>query len=536
MRYIFSVLSLIVGFSYSGDVFASEGKFPSKYAVHQQQGAVCPFLPWVNLQKIRDMRARDGGQIVFQEADYSTKLNSYALFLPRIRTLDTMYDNINNANGSYAAYERTIREQGIKDNQRFSAKGEPIETMDSWFKQLDRARRPSYSPFNFQMVNPYAISKRWLPIIKGQGTDELFFYDFNSHKTFQISEKAAENNSNDVDVTLYCFVEGEMKAKLFSFESWMLSAMGVSKQELESSFSMAAPGLPESRYILNYSDSSKNGEIFYDVGTFQHMLFACGVKADNTSFVEGDDSLEVKAYGEFRSGLNVNPLNPWHLINKEDLFEYHLAQVFKNNPELKAKAKQSVGFYNDCWRFYEESFNLYDSATEAKTQFSQKQRFLPGEDQMLAYLFSGQLRFLWSASISMDALVDVEELNDNLGDGVVKAMKMFGSLPGVPSVKQIISASEDKKYGARNNKYSFMDTWSEIKPLFLHMVGPKQDFVSFSSHGSVISFDDNLIEKQSHESRPTAQKLGFEMWDSHYDKGLNPFYRKSGREDDMLKF
>jgi len=62
------------------------------------------------------------------------------------------------------------------------------------------------------------------------------------------------------------------------------------------------------------------------------------------------------------------------------------------------------------------------------------------------------------------------------------------------------------------------------------------DFVSFSSHGAVISFDEDLIAMQEHRSGPAAQKLGFEMWDSGYDKGLSPFYRKAGTEEDKVRF
>jgi hypothetical protein len=590
MRKIFNyIASVALLVSFANAALASEGHYPSKYAVHQQQGPVCPFLPWDNLAKLRQIRERGDGHVVFLEQDYTTKLNSFARFLPRIHALDRTYDELRSRQGAYAEYEKTLRAEGIKESKRFDARGNFVEKID--WNPLNQARRPSYTPFNMESVDHvYAKNIRWMPILQDPDSDGIFFYDYDTGQTTPLkeippvpkktdaewmkeiedrmmridnseddSEEAVEEpkvpgvndmGMGDGNVKLYFFGKGpqgvEFQDKTFHFEPWMLDRMGVTLQEMKSYGLNGMPQLAGLKYgfcMLASSDTDLNKEYFYDVGSFQHMLFACGLKADNTSFGEDEDTLEARAFREYHQAMIANPLNPWAGISKEDLFEYHLAQIFKTNTELKKKAIESVGFYNDCWKFYKESFDLYDAPQEPRVKLSQKQRFMPGEDQMLAYLFSGQLRFVWAASISMDALIDVEELKTNLGETEVKLLKAGGILPGFPSAKDIVECSDKKQFGTtglfRRGGYSFLDVWTDVKGILKRDVMDvlhKKDFVNFSSHGSVISLDDELIKLQNHEFRPTAEKLGFEMLDSTYEKGLKPFYQKAGSAEDVIEF
>ncbi len=207
--------------------------------------------------------------------------------------------------------------------------------------------------------------------------------------------------------------------------------------------------------------------------------------------------------------MDENPLNPWANINKNDLFEYHLTNIFKNNSNLKQMAMESVNFYNNNWKFYQESFNFYDNTISSRVRFSDKQKFLPGEDQMLAYFFSSQLRSIWAASIGEDALCEIWELNKELGELAIKALKFFNFMPGIPSVSKVLEEAGAKKYG-EHEKYSFLDVWDNIRDCFLKTVSNpfgKIDFVTFSGHGCVISFDLDLIKIQFHENRTIAERL-----------------------------
>ena len=146
---------------------------------------------------------------------------------------------------------------------------------------------------------------------------------------------------------------------------------------------------------------------------------------------------------------------------------------------------------------------------------------------MLAYYLSYQLRLLWASSIGEKALLAVAEITK----------EAVPDLPteGLKPEQKLLAEAKAKKYVKSDGKpYSFLDTWELVKNTFIKTVCDslnQVDFVTFSSHGAVISFDHELIKQQIHEDKDVALQLGFEMWDSLYDQSLNPFYRKEGTKE-----
>jgi hypothetical protein len=506
---------------------------PSKYAVLQQQSGVCPYIPWTNLQKIRAIRERGNGVIRFQDEDYITKIQSYAAFLPQIVALDHMYRDLNKSGGDYHKYEQTIFTEGIRSDRRYTEAGSSIQPMKFFgaAPSIEEKRRQFFSPYNVQFHGDLHKMHRWVPILCKPETTDFYFYDYRTNSAVQLEKP--ENWSSDA---IYLSTVGSNpQGDFYLLTDEMYQQMGLKQEEVKN-YLYTEPkvmGFSQCHYIEAFPDRDRI-QCLYDTGTYQHMLFACDVKPDNTSFAEDDDSLEAKAYREYHQAVVANPLNPWSHLNKEDLFEYQLAVIFSKNPALKAKAMESVNFFNNAWIIHTESFDLYDNNAEPRTKLSAKQHFMPGEDQMLSYYFSHELRMVWSASISADAVIALNELEDVIGEDKVAGLQKLGL-----SEKEIIIEALKPKYGPAEASYSFMDTWDEIKQVLkAQVIDPlnKKDMVSFSSHGSVISFDEDLIAMQNHEDRPTAQRLGFVQWDSLYDQGLKPFYKRAGTEDDAIRF
>lgn len=450
----------------------STAKCPSLFAVYQQQGPVCPYLPFENLKKVQFMRQRENGHIIFQPEDYITKIQSYAWFLPRIRTLDKAYDELRKGDGPYAEYEKMLRATGIKDNQSYDAKGSPIEKID-WFP-TDQARRINYTPYNFKIENTSYEGMRWLPILHHSKDNQLYFYNYENKAVTLLKADGLYNY--DTDHILSQNIEkptasGElspMKTYWCHFTDEMLSIMNIDRQQFNDFKIIPTPsllGFQTAYFVQQSAIDLYNQEHTYLVGTYQHLLFACGVNRLNQPFTEKD--VEWNAYTEFHAKMNENPLNPWSNIEKEDLFEYHLTEIFKKNPDLKEMASNSVNFYNDPWKFYKESFDFYDSPTSPRTKFSEKQQNLPGEDQMLAYYFASQLRFTWGASIGTEALVAIGDLEDDLGENAVGVLKGLRWVPGVPGVDKVLEEAESQKYKTlKGKKYSFLDTWDGVKDTF----------------------------------------------------------------------
>lgn len=544
LSFLFSCGFLQENSAYASTSNISKQSYPSKFIVYQQQGPTCPYIPFVNLEKVEQIRKRENGKIVFKDSDFVTKFQSYAWFFPRIRTLDQTYENLRQAKGAYFRYEEELREKGVKKTERYNNKGVVIEKIDFW--STDQARRGSYTPYNIKIEKKENLwsERRWIPFLYSEKKDQLYFYDVESSKTILI-EKNEDNKlgeNNYTNGSIYIIKEKQYNLESYKFTNEILFKLNIKKEEIEKfrvqPIQLPILGFKYGYYIQPSSEDKYNLEHFYDVGTYQHMFFACGVNRNNESFT--NESKEWAAYEEFHMEMTKTPLNPWKTIDKEVFFEYHLTNIFKNNKDLKEAAMESVNFYNNCWKFYQESFDLYDAPKEPRIKFSDKQEFLPGEDQMLAYLFSSQLRFVWAASIGNEAVIEIEELEEELGKTTTNLLKKFESFPIVPSAKKIIKAAEDPKYGIKGSNYSFLDTWEKIKFEFLkhrkEENSDRLDYVSFSGHGCVISFDEDLIKLQPHENKDVAKRLGFEMWDSLYDKGINPFYRCQGTKDDFITF
>lgn len=512
----FSMLkNIILGvFFYSISAFGSEPdllddqKTPCLYAVLQQMGRQCPFISWVNLEKVRSMRERGNGQIEFSDTDYLTKAQSYALFTPCMVVYDAAYGSLRK-DGPYCEYEQMLRSEGIKSTERFGHSGEQVGEMG--LSPLEKSCRENYTPYNIK-VSPYE-SALWIPLFYNEKTDQAYVYTGIANEAVPLPKIPPAKFRQETDIRLSTS-HGEV-----SFRApdgfWEKFCAGSSSQKIFLS-SMLFPGV-HSCVLLK--DEIYDREYFYLVGTYQHLLFACGVNAQNTEILPEDR--DYAAFRELDTHLKESLLNPWARLNKADLFEYHLANIFIRNSHLKEKALQSVGFFTNVWKIYKDSFALYDRPDDSKKMLSERQKFMPGEEQMLAYYFSSQLRLVWAACVNKESLIAITELEDKLGDAASDILIEF-------LVDGFLQAAQAKSYGEQPNTYSFLDVWSEIKENLFSILEKQKDLVTFPGHGCVISFDEKLLQLQPFANREMANLLGFVYWESLYDKALHPFYRKSG--------
>lgn len=504
-------------------------KIPNVFAVLQQQGPVCPYLPFYNLNIVKDLRQKGEGDIDFSQAEFFSKLKGYAKFLPHIRVLDDAYDNLRGANGPYKRYEDDIRNNGIKNTERF--KGGKLITEVDW-KPTDKARRDNYTPYNIATDQGLNYCDRLLPIFHKNG--KVYFYN---HETNQAQEMTTNISAGGKPLWLYTYNNEKQddfssSPKLYMITSEMERLMGGALDQNRISVGKNRFGATTVYFYSCSKTPLYRTDIFYDIGTYQHMLFAMGLDRNNNKFTS--TSPEWAAYQEFKAEMDKNPLNPWYKINAEDLFEYQLAELFKADASLKTRAIKSVEYYNSPWKYYQESMGYTD---KGGNKFSTKTKYIPGDDQMLAYYFTSQLRFLWAATEGMDAIIEIEELQEELGEKFTAGLKMMSWFPGVPSPANIIKTAVNKQYSDSDGKFSFVDAWVQIKKGLQQKLGNKLDFVTFTGHGCIISIDDDLVETQPHEFKDVARILGIEMWEQHYDKGFTGLhYQKKGNAADVIKF
>lgn len=518
---------------------SSEQKAPSTYAVMQQQGPTCPFIPWVNLQTVQAMRQGESGKINLDQAPSFTKKDSYARFLPHIVAYDRALESLRQANGPYAAYEQDLKEKGIHDTARYHRKGKKIEEVDSFLHPLDKERRKDYTPYNIKHVD-MGYCLRWIPILHNPKDDQLYFYNYQTHQSELL--EPAEDYKTTAKYLWKMTPDGksflEDYLKLYPFSHEQIQAMGLTPETFESyeiTYGRPLVGSATGYYFYNSPTEEYRQSIYYDVGSYQHLLFALGLDKNNRDIDE--TSPWYSAHQEFQAAMTENPANPYAQLKKENFFEYHLAKLFQQeeNADLKEKVKAVLRqSFNKTWDFYEKSFDCYDSCDpQTRLKFSEKQDFLPGEDQMLAYFLSKEMRLLWSASIGDDAIMAVTELDQELGDFTLKILKK------VINAKTLLRDAEKKVRVLGNTRASLFDVWQEVREKFDLMkkneLEDQKDFVTFSGHGFLISFDNDLIERQPHQNRDAAQKIGFTAWEQLYDKALTPFYRSEGKKESPLE-
>ena len=242
-----------------------------------------------------------------------------------------------------------------------------------------------------------------------------------------------------------------------------------------------------------------DNRVFYNYGLYKLMLMALGVKKDNTLIADGATDQESLEILQFNKAMQASD-NPWKAINPEHFLEYRVAQLFKEDNALKQQAAAVVDVFFKTFGFYQDAKNL---------ELVTKMQDLPGEEQMLAYCFCHNLRNVYAASISEKALTSILELEDEQ----VKALKSADMDPLELFRKRFTSLKS----------ISFSGVWQTIKQKL--NLRKNQDMVSFSSHGSVFSFDQRALSAQKFENKEIANLLGFTMIDSGYADGLKPFYQ-----------
>lgn len=255
----------------------------------------------------------------------------------------------------------------------------------------------------------------------------------------------------------------------------------------------------------------------YMFGLYQLILLCMGVDYRTGQEIKKDD-LIYDIHQEMKGAFSKDASNPWkagEFFNKEVFFEYQLAKVFLENPELAKKAKEVVdlGFFRSFY-YYEQLDKLVDK--EGNSLKDRKQKYYLCEPLQLAASFSQGLRYLWAAFKSDKALRAILELEDDAYSYVIKAYDW-------------ITWQNYSVCGGQTKVDAFLKIWEEIQSIFFKNT-QKKEFASFSGHGVLISFEKDLMELQAKSDIFDAfrmKKLGFALIDSLYGAALNLWYRKS---------
>ncbi len=145
--------------------------------------------------------------------------------------------------------------------------------------------------------------------------------------------------------------------------------------------------------------------------------------------------------------------------------------------------------------------------------------FLPSEEYVLAYALTKNAWYLAIGRINNEAFY--KALTDDTGS--IRSIAL-----GIKWSSYKSGAYVKQQVGVPLDAISYMDVWKKITRKLSEKHGNK-NWISFSGHGTIISFDDDIVKKQSamKNSDPKVLKdLGFAIIDSWLGTELNTFYKK----------
>lgn len=269
-------------------------------------------------------------------------------------------------------------------------------------------------------------------------------------------------------------------------------------------------------FAYRYLPQIAEQHTYYMSSLNQLTLFGLGLDQNLDPITQTHPLYE--AYQEFRAAMADYPDNPWQNDNfvKENFMEYHIAMLLRDDPELRQQMIDTVEVLFPSWTLRQEMDQLqYQNPDGSIEPASRHTQHLLGSDPYLAYCFMQSLRFVWASAQSKEAYTSVMELDPNTAQLL--------RLPGAPGPTQIIKRAEKEVNGS-----SFLDVWQTLRERLESDPSIPKELASFSSHGVLMSFSDDLKKLQMDNGvrKPDVMdKLGFALIDSYYGSGLKPMYR-----------
>lgn len=261
-----------------------------------------------------------------------------------------------------------------------------------------------------------------------------------------------------------------------------------------------------------------NGKVYsiYSTGLYKLILLRLGLNSKNIEVTEKnkEDSEENKALfpvisamkREFNTGGIENPWSDFYM-SKDVFLEYHLAEIFKKNAKLFEEAKKTCDFFFQTWEIYErmttKEINGVSGDASRSYDTQEIKKYLPGPEQMMAMIVMRNVIGLWWGAMNSNAFYNALGIN-----------KVGGNF----------------KTDFADKSGDFITFWKKIIDELKKL--SRKHFVSFTSHGWVVSFDGNLINLQNSTSgfqdKKLLESLGIAGIESWHSKELSTFYKREG--------
>jgi hypothetical protein len=302
---------------------------------------------------------------------------------------------------------------------------------------------------------------------------------------------------------------------------------------------------PEHKYEVELEASSqqkKSEFLTFSLGLYKLMLLTLGIMDHPTTYTDKFSSEEQmllveqreqelekiasEAQNELKQYMKQDPKILWNTtyFSKENFLQHAVAQILKEDPGLFSQAKIVNDFHFPLWGTYDKYLNLiadgecFNYAHE-RYFISLTKFFLPSEEYAMAY---GLTQNAWLLSIgAINSQAFYKALTN--GTDFIRGM-------AIGAIWSFYKKNAYKKHiiPETDEYLSYMDFWKKITQKLFEKYGNK-NWISFSGHGMIISFEKDLIEKQkslNNESPALLNDLEFVIIDSWLGTELNTFYKQ----------
>ena len=232
----------------------------------------------------------------------------------------------------------------------------------------------------------------------------------------------------------------------------------------------------------------KNGKTYHNYlsGICKLMLLRLGLDTNNNDIGIGDSLRPV--LDDMQNKMFIEKDNPWknNFFSKDKFLQYQIADIFKKNDSLFQKAKEVADFSSlfKPVKVYSTFINDVKAGKiyrkdKQKYVYDEIEKFISGEEQNLAYIFTNIIRLLWYTSLDVNTFYD-ETLPK-------KDMRKLGLDWSIDLYKK--DAFKQTEKGD-----SFISVWNEIVTKLKAL--PRKTWISFDGHGWLVSFDSRIINAQ----------------------------------------
>ena len=474
------------------------------YQIAPQVDSSCFLMPFINLERIKAQQSQDGTLRYF-DRDWHTKEEWFLKTFPAIRDWHLAMNKLTypqkDQPSDFAKMQAQKLANGLmKENISSLVLNQESDELEK--EGLEQTLSSLRIPYTSNQSNKWNVLTKILPLYNDNGKFTCYDESIGGFIELHPNESALKNEDfiliADLNLPEHLKKYYQLNDDGF-IGSWGLELFGHQKYYHTSYID------PK---LLILADNKK--AYFYEAGLYGLMLFGLGLDENGKEINKGHPL--YGAYQNFKKVMSESKDNPWNSeqFKKENLLEYHVAQIFEKNPKLKQKVIASMNEYT-VWPHYLNLKKVKGGEAFVKN--------LPGEDQMLAYGVSQYLKFLWAASLSTDKFYFATGIRDILPEISDSA------LHGI--VEDVLNKSE-----------IFLPVWDELREEIVKRVGENANLVSFDGHGSIKSFSKSVCDAQAKyglSDKHLFRRLGFTEIDSYYQEGTQPFYQRTPQESEQMQ-